>query len=64
MTVHFQLSHSVSALTVGINPITIPLLKLGAGDIFTVLISCDLGLPEWEDSAVSQYLYFLAQGLC
>lgn len=36
---HFQLSHSVSVLTVRINPITILPLRLGTGNIFNVFIS-------------------------
>ena len=42
---HLQLSHSVSVLTVGINPITILPLKLGTGNISNVLISTWLWTP-------------------
>lgn len=46
VTVHFQLSHSVSALTIGINPITILLLKLGKGNVFSILFSIWFWTPR------------------
>lgn len=44
--VHFQLSYSVSVLTMGINSITILLLKLGIGNILNALISMWLWTPR------------------